>query len=399
MTRIPHGTSGEPNPLEALSLDQLRRRTSMKWRTHPDDVLPVWVAEMDVALAEPVVRAVTDAMATGDTGYPAGTAYAEALAAFAGKRWNWPGLAVKRTAIVPDVMLGVVEMLRLVTGPGDPVVVNPPVYPPFYDFVRHADRRVVEAPLGADARLDPDVLERAFREATAGGGRAAYLLCSPHNPTGTVHTADELTAVAALAERYGVRVVADEIHAPLVLGGARFVPYLSVPGGERGLSLMSASKAWNLAGLKAALAVAGPGAGEDLARMPEVVGHGPSHVGILAHTAALRDATGWLDALLEGLDANRRLLTELLAEHLPAVRYRPGDATYLAWLDCRGLGLGDDPAEAFLDHGRVALTGGLPFGAGGAGHARLNLATSPEVLTEAVRRMAAAVRAAGGTRV
>ncbi|MEV7014727.1 aminotransferase class I/II-fold pyridoxal phosphate-dependent enzyme [Streptomyces sp. NPDC093991] len=399
MTRIPHGTSGEPNPLEALSLDQLRRRTSMKWRTHPDDVLPVWVAEMDVALAEPVVRAVTDAMATGDTGYPAGTAYAEALAAFAGKRWNWPGLAVERTAIVPDVMLGVVEMLRLVTGPGDPVVVNPPVYPPFYDFVRHADRRVVEAPLGADARLDPDVLERAFREATAGGGRAAYLLCSPHNPTGTVHTADELTAVAALAERYGVRVVADEIHAPLVLGGARFVPYLSVPGGERGLSLMSASKAWNLAGLKAALAVAGPGAGDDLARMPEVVGHGPSHVGILAHTAALRDATGWLDALLEGLDANRRLLTELLAEHLPAVRYRPGDATYLAWLDCRGLGLGDDPAEAFLDHGRVALTGGLPFGAGGAGHARLNLATSPEVLTEAVRRMAAAVRAAGGTRV
>lgn len=171
-----------------------------------------------------------------------------------------------------------------------------------------------------------------------------------------------------------------------------------MPGGERGLSLMSASKAWNLAGLKAALAVAGPGAGDDLARMPEVVGHGPSHVGILAHTAALRDATGWLDALLDGLDANRRLLTDLLAEHLPTVRCRPGDATYLAWLDCRDLGLGDDPAQVFLDHGRVALTGGLPFGTGGAGHARLNLATSPELLTEAVRRMAAAVRAAGGTR-
>ncbi|MGN7137890.1 MalY/PatB family protein [Streptomyces pseudogriseolus] len=398
MTRIPHGTSGEPNPLEAFSLDQLRRRTSMKWRTYPEDVLPVWVAEMDVAPPGPVVRAVTEAMESGDTGYPAGTAYAEALAAFADKRWGWSGLAVERTAIVPDVMLGVVEMLRLVTGPGDPVVVNPPVYPPFYDFTRHADRRVVEAPLGADGRLDPDVLERAFREATAGGGCAAYLLCSPHNPTGTVHTADELTAVAALAERYGVRVVADEIHAPLVYDGTRFVPYLSVPGGERGLSLMSASKAWNLAGLKAALAVAGPAAADDLARMPEVVGHGPSHVGILAHTAALRDATGWLDALLDGLDANRRLLTALLAEQLPAVRYRQGDATYLAWLDCRDLGLGDDPAEAFLRHGRVALTGGPPFGTGGAGHARLNLATSPEVLTEAVRRMAAAVRAAGGAR-
>ncbi|GGW94234.1 cystathionine beta-lyase [Streptomyces malachitofuscus] len=395
MTRIPHETSGEPNPLHALTLDRLRRRTSMKWRTHPADVLPLWVAEMDVPLAGPVVRAVTGAMELGDTGYPVGSAYAEALAAFAEKRWDWGGLAVERTAIVPDVMLGVVEMLRLVTGHGDPVVVNPPVYPPFFDFVRHMDRRVVEAPLGVDGRIDLAVLEDTFRRETTGRGRAAYLLCSPHNPTGTVHTAEELTAVAALAGRYGVRVVADEIHAPLVVGDTPFVPYLSVPGGERGLSLMSASKAWNLAGLKAALAVAGPDAADDLARMPEEVGHGPSHVGVLAHTAALRDGTAWLDALLAGLDANRRLLGELLADRLPAVRYRPGDATYLAWLDCRALGLGDDPARAFLEHGRVALTSGLPFGTGGKGHARLNLAASPEVLTEAVRRMAVAVERAG----
>ncbi|MFI2425656.1 MalY/PatB family protein [Streptomyces sp. NPDC018955] len=398
MTRIPHETSGEPNPLHALDLDRLRRRTSMKWRTYPEDVLPLWVAEMDVPLAEPVVRAVTGAMELGDTGYPAGTAYARALAAFADKRWDWDGIAVERTAIVPDVMLGVVEMLKLVTGYGDAVVVNSPVYPPFYDFVGHMDRRVAEAPLGADARIDPDVLEDVFRRVTAGRRRAAYLLCSPHNPTGTVHTADELSAVAALAERYGVRVVADEIHAPLTLGGTRFVPYLSVPGGERGLSLMSASKAWNLAGLKAALAVAGPGAADDLARMPEEVGHGPSHVGVLAHTAALRDGTAWLDALLAGLDTNRRLLADLLAERLPAVRYRPGDATCLAWLDCRALGLGDDPAGTFLRHGRVALNPGPSFGTGGAGHARLNLAASPEVLEEAVWRMADAVERAGGAR-
>ncbi|MFE6412664.1 MalY/PatB family protein [Streptomyces sp. NPDC057837] len=390
MTRIPHETSGEPNPLRVLSLDQLRRRTSMKWRTHPEDVLPLWVAEMDVPLAEPVVRAVTAALETGDTGYPAGTAYAEALAAFAAKRWDWDGLAVQRTAIVPDVMLGVVEMLKLVTGHGDAVIVNPPVYPPFHAFVTHLDRRIVQAPLGADGRLDLAVLEEAFRQAVGGGRRAAHLLCSPHNPTGTVHTREELSAVAALAERYGVRVVADEIHAPLVVGGTGFVPYLSVPGAERGLSLMSASKAWNLAGLKAALAIAGPGAAADLARMPEEVGHGPSHVAVIAHTAALRDGVTWLDALLAGLDANRHLLADLLAEHLPAVRYRPGDATYLAWLDCRALGLGDDPADVFLRRGRVALTSGPPFGTGGAGHARLNLATSPEVLTEGVRRMAAA---------
>ncbi|MFG2544700.1 MalY/PatB family protein [Streptomyces sp. NPDC048594] len=391
MTRIPHDRHGDPDPLRALTLDRLRRRTSMKWRTYPADVLPLWVAEMDVPLAPAVVRAVTEAMELGDTGYPAGTAYAEALADFAGKRWGWDDLAVERTAIVPDVMLGVVEMLKLVTGPGDPVIVNPPVYPPFYQFVGHLDRRIVEAPLGPDLRIDLGALEEAFRRAVAGGGRAAYLLCSPHNPTGTVHTADELAAVAALAERHGVRVVADEIHAPVVTGDARFVPYLSVPGAGGGLALMSASKGWNLAGLKAALALAGPGAADDLARMPEEVGHGPSHVGVLAHTAALREGTDWLDAVLAGLDENRRLLTGLLAEQLPGVVHRAGEATYLAWLDCRALGLGDDPARVFLDRGRVALSSGIPFGTGGAGHVRLNLATSPEVITEAVRRMRAAL--------
>ncbi|MFJ7147354.1 MalY/PatB family protein [Streptomyces sp. NPDC100445] len=392
MTSIPHGTPGEPDPLRALGLERLRRRTSMKWRTYPDDVLPLWVAEMDVPLAEPVVRAVTDALALGDTGYPAGTAYAEALAAFAAERWGWDGLAVGRTAIVPDVMLGVVEMLKLVTGPGDPVIVNPPVYPPFFQFVGNLDRRVVPAPLDAGLRIDLPALEETFRAAAAGPGRAAFLLCSPHNPTGTVHTAAELTAVAALAERYGVRVVADEIHAPLVAPGVTFVPYLSVPGAGRGLSLMSATKGWNLAGLKAALAVAGPEAAADLARLPEEVGHGPSHLGVIAHTAALREGTAWLDALLAGVLDNRRLLTGLLAEHLPAVRVHPAEATYLAWLDCRALGLGDDPARVFLDRGRVALSPGPPFGPGGAGHARLNLATAPAVLTEAVRRMAASSR-------
>jgi cystathionine beta-lyase len=185
--------------------------------------------------------------------------------------------------------------------------------------------------------------------------------------------------------------VADEIHAPVVAAGAPFVPYLSVPGAERGLSLMSASKAWNLAGLKAALAVAGPGSAADLARLPEEVGHGPSHVGVIAHTAALRDGTAWLDALLTGLDDNRRLLARLLAEHLPAIAYRPAEATYLAWLDRRALGLGDDPADVFLRRGRVALSPGIDFGTGGSGHVRLNLATSPEVITEAVRRMVAAL--------
>ncbi|MGW5736820.1 MULTISPECIES: MalY/PatB family protein [Streptomyces] len=384
---VPDGT----NPLCRLTLEQLRRRTSMKWRTYPHDVLPLWVAEMDVPLAEPVAEAITQAVALGDTGYPAGTAYAEALAAFARKRWNWDGIAVERTAIVPDVMLGIVEMLKLVSAAGDPVIVNSPVYPPFYQFVGNLGRPVVEAPLGPDLRIDFAVLEDAFRRAAQAADRPVYLLCSPHNPTGTVHTAAELTQVARLAREHGVRVVVDEIHAPIVAAGVSFVPFLSLPGAENGLSLMSASKAWNLAGIKAALAVAGPEAAAALARIPEEVSHGPSHLGIIAHTAALRDGGDWLDALLRGLDDNRRLLASLLAEHLPAVGHTPAQGTFLAWLDCRELGLGPDPAKAFLERGRVALNSGSTFGTGGEGFVRLNLAASPDVLTEAVGRMASTV--------
>ena len=387
-----------PNPLSQLTLDDLRTRTSMKWRQYPADVLPLWVAEMDVPTAEPIADALIGAVKRGDTGYPIGTVYADALGGFAVERWGWDGVVPERSALVPDVMLGVVEMLKLVTGPGDPVVVNSPVYPPFFAFVSHMDRRVVEAPLGPDGRIDFDVLEETF-SALAGGGsgrqRIAYLLCSPHNPTGVVHTRDELTRVAALADEHGVRVVADEIHAPLVAPGTTFTPYLSVPGGSNGFSLMSASKGWNLAGLKAALAIAGPDSAAELATMPEEVGHGPSHLGVIAHAAAFREAVPWLDALLAGLEENRDLLADLLAEHLPEVRWHRGPGTYLTWLDCRNLALGDDPAGVFLARGRVAVNSGLPFGTGGAGHVRLNIATSPEILGEAVRRMAKAVREEG----
>ncbi|MCU7826659.1 pyridoxal phosphate-dependent aminotransferase [Kitasatospora sp. DSM 101779] len=379
----------------------------MKWRAHPEDVLPLWVAEMDVPLAPAVAEALHRAVELGDTGYPHGTGYAEALAAFAAERWKWDGLRVEHTTLVPDVMLGIVETLRLVTLPGDAVVLCPPVYPPFYAFVGHDGRRIVEAPLGPDLRLDPAALDEAFRRARSGGRRAAFLLSNPHNPTGTVHTRAELETVAALAREHGVRVVSDEIHAPLVLPGAVFTPFLSVPGAENGFTLTSASKAWNLAGLKCALAVAGPEAAEDLRRMPEEVGHGPSHLGAIAHTAAFREGTDWLDELLTGLAANRALLGQLVAEHLPGVRYRPPEGTYLAWLDLSHLGLHGDtpagspgvvgdlagPARMFLDEARVALSSGHVFGTGGEGCVRLNFATPPAVLREALARMGEALRA------
>ncbi|MGW7358304.1 MalY/PatB family protein [Streptomyces sp. NPDC054802] len=391
------------NPLEELSLEQLRRRKSMKWRTYPADVLPLWVAEMDVPLALPVADALREAIDIGDTGYPAGTEFAESLAGFASRRWKWDGVALDRVAVLPDVMTGAVQVLRLITDPGDPVVVNSPVYAPFYAFVTHDGRRIVEAPLGRDLRISLDTLEETFRRTRreSGKGRIAYLLSNPHNPTGTVHTFEELAGVAELARRYAVRVVADEIHAPLVLPGAEFTPYLSVPGAENACSLMSATKGWNLAGIKAALAIAGPEAAADLRRMPEEVHHGASYLGVIAHTAAYRHGDQWLDALLAGLDANRALLGRLIAEHLPEIGYARPEGTYLAWLDCRSLGLDRKegttdlavvtdlagPARLFLEHARVALSSGHIFGTGGTGHVRLNFATSRAVLTEAITRM------------
>ncbi|MCX4911551.1 MalY/PatB family protein [Streptomyces sp. NBC_00878] len=394
------------DPLVQVPLHQLRSRTSMKWRTHPEDVLPLWVAEMDVPLAPCVTDALHRAIGIGDTGYAYGTAYAEALAGFAADRWQWGGLRVENTAVVPDVMLGIVEVLRLITDPGDAVVVCSPVYPPFYAFVGHDAREVIEAPLGPDLRTDLGALEDAFVRARRHGRRAAFLMCNPHNPTGAVHTRQELEAIAALARRHGVRVVSDEIHAPLVLPGATFTPFLSVPGSENGFALTSASKAWNLAGLKAALAIAGEEAAADLRRMPEEVGHGPSHLGVLAHTAAFQEGGDWLDELLGGLDANRTLLGQLIEEHLPGIRYVQPEGTYLAWLDCTRLDLHDGhqdngpgvvadlagPAKLFLDEARVALSSGHVFGTGGAGCVRLNFATSPAILRLALERMGRAVR-------
>jgi cystathionine beta-lyase len=390
------------NPLAQLSLTQLRQRTSVKWRTHPADVLPLWVAEMDVLLAPPIVAALSDAITRGDTGYPTGTAYAEAVRDFAAERWDWQGPAVDRTAVVPDVMMGIVELLRLITEPGDVVVVCAPVYPPFYAFVTHADRRILEAPLGHDQRTDMDALDEAFARARAASARPVFLMSNPHNPTGVVHTRGELESIAALAARHGVRVISDEIHAPLTLGTSRFTPYLSVDGTADAFALLSASKAWNLAGLKAAMAVAGPGAAAELAQLPEEVSHGPSHLGVIAHTAAFRAGGDWLDQLRIGLTANRALLGRLLAEHLPTVGYTQPEGTYLAWLDCtplrldpgpapEGPGVFSDlagPARHFLDHARVALSSGHVFGTGGAGHVRLNFATHPDIITAAITRMA-----------
>lgn len=385
---VPAPESVRTDPLTRLTLADLRARTSAKWRRYDPDVLPLWVAEMDVPVADPVREALERTVAGGDLGYASGTAYTEALADFAQRTWGWD-VSPGAMATVADVITGYTDIICMLTEPGDQVVVNPPVYPPFFSYLRAAGREIAEAPLGADLRLDLDALESAFAAATAGGRSAAYLLCSPHNPTGVAHTREELEAVAALAERFGVRVVADEIHAPLVYEDAEFVPYLTVAGGERGFALHAASKAWNLAGIPAAIVVGGSAVQPELARYAASAHHGPTHVGTIAQTAAYREGGAWLAELMHGLDLNRRLLGTLIDEHLAGAVYRMPQATYLTWIDCRPLELDDDPSAHFLADARVALNSGPTFGTGGEGHVRLNIATHPDIITEAVRRMGA----------
>ncbi len=379
----------EQLPVDDLA--RLRLRRSAKWSVYEPDVLPLPVAEMDYALAPAVQEVLADAVAHSDTGYAmANPALGEALAGFAHRQWGWT-VAPEHVYGMPDVGVAAVEMLRTVCQPGDSVVVSPPVYPPFFHWVHEVRAQVVTAPLRQDAhgcwRLDLQAIEDAFRRRPR-----AYVLCNPHNPVGRVHTADELVELARLAAEHGVTIIADEIHAPLVLPGARFTPFLTVPGGaEVGVSLVSASKAFNLAGLKCAAVVAQSTAMNSLTdQLPPDARWRVGHLGLLATVTALTVGDDWLALLVATLAERRSQLDRLIAARLPQVRWQPPEATYLGWLDCSEIGAADTPQRLFLDRGRVALEPGPAFGPGGDGHVRINFATSAPILDCAVKQMAGA---------
>ncbi|MFD6699039.1 MULTISPECIES: MalY/PatB family protein [unclassified Microbacterium] len=380
--------------LRALPLDQLRRRSSTKWRTYPDDVLPLFVAETDFPLADAITRRLHEAVEQGDTGYtPPDPGLRDAFVAYAQRRFGW-SVQPAHIRSTCDVMMGVVEILRAVLAPGDRVVVAPPVYPPFFDCIEEAGGVVERVPLvDADGSwtLDLDGIDRALAD-----GARAVLLCNPHNPTGTVHSHAVLARLAEIASAHGAVVVSDEIHAPLVQPGIDYTPFLAASplAAEVGYTVTSASKAYNLAGLKCAVMVTASEQTAAVVRgLPPEVEWRTGLFGAMAAVAAWDPASdAWLDGLLVALDDNRRLLGRLLAEHIPGARYRLPDAGYLAWVDLRDLGWGDDPAGRILREAKVALNRGPTFGVEGRGHVRINLGCSPEVLSEAVLRIAALVQ-------
>jgi cystathionine beta-lyase len=375
-------------------LELLRTRTSEKWRAHPDDVLPMFVAEMDYPLAPAIAAALHAAVDRSDTGYvdPREPGAREAFAAFARDAWGWspdPGLM----GITTDVSVVIVEALRRLAAPGDGVVITPPVYPPFFDLIPEAGARVVEVPLrddGAGYALDLAGIDRAL----AAGARGV-LLCNPHNPLGLVHTREELAELSRIVARHDGFVVSDEIHAPLTHPGTVFTPYLTVSDAARahGIAAESGSKAFNLAGLKAAFFVT---ASERMSRLvrelPEEVTFRTGHFGLLATRAGFADARDWLAETVAAIVANVELLEAQLAEKLPEARLRRPSASYLAWIDLTALGWGDDPASVLLERAKLALSNGPAFGREGRGHVRLNLACAPALVVEAVDRMAALAR-------
>ncbi|MEX0790647.1 MAG: MalY/PatB family protein [Actinomycetota bacterium] len=377
-----------------LKLEELNRLHSAKWRHYPRDVIAAWVAEMDFPAADPVRRAVIAAAERSDFGYPASiehTGFGQVVAGWADRSYGWkvdPGSVL----LLPDVVRALQVGLLVSTEPTDGVVIQPPVYPPFFSVVRDNGRRLVENPMvfrEGRYEIDLEGLDAAMSDAQA------FILCNPQNPTGRSFGREELEAMAELAIRHDVLVIADEVHSPLTLPGSTHTVFamLGDEVAERTITVTAASKAWNFGGLKCGFAVAGS---QEVTAKLKSLGHhatgSASILGIEATEAAFTAGEPWIDRVVTYLDGNRRLLADLLEEHLPEVVYAMPEATYLAWLDCRALNLKPDPHTFFLEEARVAFSAGPHFGTQGEGFVRFNFATSKAIVTEMVERMAAAVR-------
>ncbi len=375
----------------SADLDRLRSLTCIKWARYGEDVIPAWVADMDLAPAPVIVDAVRALVERGDFGYnfAAAAQLPETFSAWEEAHHGWRP-DPERVRVFCDVMQAVEATLWVHTEPGDGVVLFTPVYHPFFPAITSTGRRIVECPLDEEGwRIDPERLASVIDP-----GTRAILTCNPHNPTGRAFDAEELAAIADIAERHNLLIVSDEIWCDVVHAGHVHVPIatLSEETAARTVTISAASKAFNVAGLHCAVAhVAHLGVARAFGELPRHLLGAVGSPGAEATLAAWTAAEPWLDEVRAHLTAQRDHLAARLAAELPAVRFDPPEATYLAWLDFRETGLGDNPAKELHRTAKVALSHGHEFGERGKGFARLNFATSRELLDEIVDRIVAAV--------
>jgi cystathionine beta-lyase len=351
-------------------------------------VLPMWVADMDLASPPEVVAAVQARAAHPVYGYAGKPdAYYKPFIHWMQARHQTP---VERSWIVfsPGIVPAIASAIRAFTGPGDGVTIMPPVYHPFRQMIEKNRRTVREAPLKiVDGRyeIDFDALD------SAAASSRLLVLCSPHNPVGRVWTREELLGIAEIAERRNLIVLADEIHADLVFQPNRHVPstLLSETLNKRLISAWAPSKTFNIAGLQVSyLVIPDQGLRKALADETEATGFGtPNCLGVAAAEAAYLHGGPWLDALLPYLQTNYTHLKDSLAEKLPGLRVYPCEGTYLAWIDFRGVGLEGNVHKALVDRAGLWLDAGVRFGTGGEGFARLNFGCPRSTIDEAIHRL------------
>jgi cystathionine beta-lyase len=378
------------------NLSVLQTHRSEKWRGFAKDVLPLPVAEMDFPVAEPIRAILTELVANSDLGYlgpipELGLGFKK----FAQERWNWE-LDESQVRAATDVGVAVVEILRVMTQPGDSILINSPVYHNFYNWIIETKLNKVDVPFQrtGDEAANPWEIDWAGIEKAYASGIKVHLLCSPHNPLGRIYSKEELLKFVGLAQKHNVLIISNELHAPLTYKGNQYTPILSLGENARKVSIVvsAASKGWNIAGLKCAIIVTqDPVLFARLNEMPLAVHYRSSLLGAFATAVAFSDCGDWLDDVVSQLDENRYLIKNLLTAKLPSVRYHIPDNGYLAWLDLESLKLGVDPSKVLLEKGRVAFNPGHTFGAQCSQYIRLNFATSPVIVTEAIERIARAV--------
>jgi cysteine-S-conjugate beta-lyase len=375
--------AADPFGLRRLDVEALRRRPGAKWH-RPGGRLAAWVADMDFPVA-PCISDRLGELATTDLGYPdweraAASPLPPLFADRMVRRYGWrPRL--ERLHELNDVVQGVRLAIHHLTEPGDRIVLHTPAYSPFLRTIEEMGRRIVRV----SWPFDHEQLDVELRAEPA----QLLLLCHPHNPTGHVFDRPELEVLAELAERHDLVVVSDEIHADLTHAPHVHVPFESLGDAVsvRTVTVTSASKTFNIAGLRWAVLHAGHGGLHHiLATLGNQYFGAPNLMAVAATEEAWTSGEEWLEEVLGVIDENRYLLGELLDEHLPGAVYEVPDATYLAWVDCRPLGLGHDPASVFAERG-VEVSPGPNFGVEGLGHVRINLATSPAVLRRIVAVM------------